>query len=218
MGMVSRYKFNEGSGLVSSDASGNGYTLTPNHTTDAWVASGKVGSAARYQHAGKFGPNVANNDWSILCWINRGIGSNSYQQFWGQSGASGGNGDHWTECLNSGATFPLYWWSGGASIDAGFSLSASTWYHLACVVSGTNRKMYVDGVLKVDSTNAAHPTGVNFNNGTWFAGSRWGDTSNVTDDLITFDHALTQAEIQTWMAASATESSPQGNFFNLFST
>lgn len=52
----------------------------------------------------------------------------------------------------------ITWWNGGDNLNHASTLSANTWYHIACVKDGSIRRLLVDGANMVTDSNT-QPTG-----------------------------------------------------------
>ena len=198
-GLVAAYGFDEGSGTVVSDVSGNGNNGTISGAT--WTSSGKYGSALTFNGTSA---RVTVNDAASLrltggmtleAWVYPSSVSsawrdviykgddNYYLEGTSRQFESSGDGGHiWRN--------PLY--GTGA-------LTVNTWAHLAATYDGATMRLYVNGVQVASraqtgaiatSTNPLQIGGDSIY-GQYFAGR--------IDEVRVYNRALTVTEIQTDM-------------------
>ncbi|KYK27216.1 hypothetical protein AYK26_04095 [Euryarchaeota archaeon SM23-78] len=151
---IALYHFDEGSGTMASDSSGNGNDGTINGAT--WTSNSILGNALEFDGANDY-VDCGNNDLlnvdyvTVSMWFkansfqdNAGLiakGDNNNRQYWiwtYQNSLS-------TEIDEGGFTNYLY------------SLQAGTWYHLAITYDGSNIITYINGT---EVNNIAQNTGV----------------------------------------------------------
>jgi hypothetical protein len=194
MTLLSQYGFNEGSGLVSADSSGNGLNLVASDSSTSWDAAGKNGAGARPTHTGNIDTSSRFlSPCTLMFWLKRTGTWSGSKQFW--RGTSPGI-DFWIGA-DSGTSYRLESWQvGGAGlINTTVTLTLDTWFHVAMTCNGTDREFFVDAVSKVTATGQLN--GVNFGNDTGvFMGS---GVVGIMDELRLFDTVLSQSDIQTWM-------------------
>jgi hypothetical protein len=213
------YCFEEGSGLSTTDNSGNGHTGTLTNNP-AWVA-GRYGAGLRFDgnRSGhqylSFGPDDsfdAVSQGTIMAWVKPAVTSGF--RGWFQSGQDGQC--QWPMEL-SAANGTFEFWGGGSSCNA--TLYAVTlipgvptdWHHVAYVVTATGNAFYVDGQLQAASyVQGNSATKVFFaQTATGISKYRVGATEyppetfdGVIDEFRIYGAALTQAEIQGAMASA----------------
>ncbi len=189
---ISSYNFAEQSGTTTADRTGNGYTLTTSGS--GWVGvdeDNMVG--AKEDFNGKLGPNVLQQEWTVMAWVKwnamavpyMAIVSNSssfYLELWG-SGSR-------IECWSGVSGHPS---SGEGIVPSG------TWAHVAATrrADGTSI-VFVNGEPVVTGKGNA----ANFGVGTWYIGGA-NSPSYVLDGAVSnvyvFDSALSSIEIRAWM-------------------
>lgn len=89
--------------------------------------------------------------------------------------------------------------SSGFVRASGATPSANVWHHIAGTYDGTNVRLYIDGVLTATTALTA-PLRADANT---FRVMDQASSITVFDDARAFDTALSEAEIQSWMAQSA---------------
>lgn len=227
MALRAAYGFLEGSGTTSANTVSGGAaarvvsgTVTGKGSRTNTVASNWVtgknnnGVENSTDHvAGAVMPyNWGNADltsWTTMAWFKvPSIPDGSYLEVMGYEDA--GSEFFYLEYNRSGSTYSLAVGiepSGGAwSLGGGISpinWDRTVWHHLAVVRSGTNVKVYVDGVMKVDATNAAATTPSKFHNVAnylLYPSTAPGASRSAADEYRMFDTALTQAEVATYAA------------------
>jgi len=112
-------------------------------------------------------------DFTLMAWIKTdAIGS--YQMIIDTStSATTGNG--YSMYLQASGKIRFWSYHAGYSVDSLTTLSASTWYHVACVHNATVNKIYINGVL--DNTNSysnhttSNTTNLRIGNSSVLAGS-----------------------------------------------
>src|SRR5271165_1500806 len=230
---VAEWKFDEGSGSVAMDSSGNGRTahLSPGlrwiHDTGGWAisAGGTNKGAVSIPPVDLRATQAA----TISLWVNR-----KYTTEGGVLVASGGNG------LNPGPSFALLpddeTCHGMRAVlhgDAGITAncyaqpSSGVWHHLAVAfdksqTGGDQISLYVDGVLQNPAWNLSSATNTDkFGNDPVYLFSQTGSSqlsSGKIRDLRIYGQALTGEEIQQVYAGSGQPLSPapisymQGNY------
>lgn len=200
MALLSEYGFNEGSGLVSADSSGNGHDLTALHTTNSWDASGHTGAGGKVKHSGVIGPNVSQSNCTVMCWIKRtGTWANGFAGIIANSGEQ-----FFFECDRNNSYLPNCY-GGSSSCAATTALALDTWTHVAATqTSGTGSiQMFINGSASGSPATGNSPH--NFGSGTWNIMGEAGDDGEddafvgIIDEVRIFDTVLTAGEITTWM-------------------
>jgi hypothetical protein len=195
-GLVAAYGFEEGSGSVTADISGNGNQGSISGAT--WSSSGHFGKAL------SFGPNALvsiNNSASIdltsgmtvEAWVYP-TSVNGWMNVVYKSGSSA------VSYVLQGSTSPSNLASLGGSFSAS-NLSASsplpvnTWSHLAGTYDGTSMNLYLNGLLvasrpqtgAIDSSAGTLSIG-----GNPVYGENW---TGLIDEVRIYNRALSQSEI-----------------------
>ena len=193
--LIGYWTFNEGSGTVAADTSGNGNDGTL-YGNPNWV-SGQLGGAIEFDGSDDYvGTGVSLLDnlsaFTMAGWISARNPTASRIGLFGQNdliemGFMSGNAEIWTAA--SGTT------------TTAWRFQNDTWHHFAVVADSANIRIYLDGVLAVTGSGAAsYGTSTfdfNIGGGVWDATGNW--FSGKIDDLQVYDNALTAEEIQTIM-------------------
>ena len=145
---VALYHFDDGSGLTTSDASGNGNTLTL-ISVQAWVAGNNTRMAGSALNFGGSSDYV-----SIPPAFLSSVSSQITLEAWVNLSGSGETAriiDHITVATGDGFLLDLY--SGQPRIIVGSgvaqslsALPANAWYHIAGTYNGDSVRIYVNGV------------------------------------------------------------------------
>jgi len=100
-------------------------------------------------------------DFTLMAWIKTdAIGS--YQMIIDTStSATTGNG--YSMYLQASGKIRFWSYHAGYSVDSLTTLSASTWYHVACVHNATVNKIYINGVLDNTNSYSNHTTSTTTN-------------------------------------------------------
>jgi PGF-CTERM protein/uncharacterized repeat protein (TIGR01451 family) len=152
-GLVAEWHFDEGSGSVVKDSSGNGNDGTIHGAT--WV-DGKYGKALEFYGVGDYATSPDSEDWdfgtedfTIETWIY--LDSFSSSSFipiicWGEgASASFPLYMNWAIILNDNK-LSFYRYDGTETYKSvAWTPSTNTWYHIAAVRSGNALKFFVDG-------------------------------------------------------------------------
>jgi hypothetical protein len=210
--IVGYWSLNEGTGNTAADVSNNGNSGTLNGNPQ-WVA-GKIGNALQFDGSGDYvevsGFSGLNNvtALSITAWVkltstgtatadDSGIlnfSSNDADSvlFWYNADAQGAGNSSYT--FNAGSLFlpPENRVNGSQGLAV-----AGSWQHVVGVLSGTDRKLYVDGILKATGTGV--DTGITQNGndlriGGWDVSPAY-DFNGLIDDVRLYGVALSDAEI-----------------------
>ena len=203
-GLLLQYKFNEGSGAIAVDSSGNGYTgtLAPQTGSVAW-SSGIAGTGAisfpkndgYFQSYGEVSSTITwGGDWTITFWVNNNSFPGIYDIAFTPAYPSG---------LQVGPKFGFY---DGSSLlgyyDSSHFLAGSPsvlntnqWYFIALSKSsGTNYQLYLNGV----ANNAGVYTNVNItslNIGNDSSGNM--GINGQVEDFRIYNRVLSGSEIAT---------------------
>jgi chitodextrinase len=196
-GLVAAYSFDEGSGSVVADASGNGHVGT---------VSGATWAGGRYGHALSFnGTNASvllgslgtfyQGGFTLEAWVQKASATRSDAAV---VGSWAGNGPMlWVDHI---ATHYFLTLGGSYSgyLDSGAAPVAGQWQHLAATYDGTTARYYIDGSLV--ASRAAGGVG---NSDVWrigaYGSSPGGFFDGLIDDVRIYDQARSGSEIQTDM-------------------
>jgi hypothetical protein len=146
-GLVAAYGFNEGSGTVVNDASGNGHNGTINAAT--WTTSGKYGNALNFN--GSNALVTINNAASLQLTTGMTLEAWVYPTvigaWWGDV-IYKGNDNYYLDGTSNPSGFPAM---GGTLPNAPplygtGGLALNTWAHLAATYDGATMRLYVNGV------------------------------------------------------------------------
>jgi len=202
--LVAYYKLED-----TSDATGNGFTLTNNGTTpfnSAKIGNGADGGAS---NSGKY-LSITNNlgidggTMSYSAWVNvttQLTGANETQAI-----CSLGSD-------NTDITYHLFYMTEASVKKIGFNrlrngiadgytyypttLTAGTWYHIVATYDGTNSRIYVNGVLQATAAQSGNGSGTTTSR-FFILNSTQTTTmyfSGIVDELGVWNRALTSAEI-----------------------
>jgi autotransporter-associated beta strand protein len=198
------YNFNN-SGSLGSDSSGNGNTLITSSGSPQYSGAGKFGGALYLNGSSTMsvsgfpvGVPTNNAPYSIACWVKPDAGCplNAAIVGWGVNQSGKGNFLRLNGNLNN---VDNYWWNydlvgampGGNFFDGSFHLVVTTW-------DGTNRAMYIDGLVVVTDTESN--TNLNVSPTGFKVGSApsAGTFKGWLDNLIIANRALSASEV-TWL-------------------
>ena len=212
--LVAYWKFDEGSGSVAADSSGNvNITILENNPT--WV-DGKSGKAMSFDGVGNCIFNAENTSamtqtpLTLSAWIKPNLRTDG-TDFPSNVISNDYPGD-------SGFGFGVNVWSGGSQmkleipgpgwwrIVPGVNFSAGTWYYVSVVYTNVNVKSYINGQL-VDDFSYEKVMNLSEHNYVWIGihnqDSNTYNTrrffSGTIDEVRIYDRALSQQEIQTDM-------------------
>jgi hypothetical protein len=198
-GLVAAYAFDEGSGTVAADASGNGNTGTLAGV--AWTAAGRNGAAVSFDGAGG-AITVANSPgitltggFTVSAWVNPAA-LNGYQTILIKE--TTGNGSYFLQTLGNEVDSGIF--DGTAfreHVTTGANLAPGTWYYLAGVFDDVNNTftIYLNGtpILSEAETSSMLVNNQDLVFGQSHVGERW---NGIVDDLRIYDSVLSQAEIE----------------------
>lgn len=204
-GLVGYYPFDEGTGSIATDLSGNGNNGTWAGTpagTSGYYAAGKVGpwagdfdgstDAVTEPNSSLF--NFGAGSYTISAWINTASLS-PYQVVVGKS--NGSDASNFRAFVNSGGALTLFWGSDGSAYSNGPNISANLWVDAVWGYDASSGQVFygVNGV-KTAITNSNHSVSnsqsVHIGNDT-SGGYRF---TGTIDDVRIYNRALSAAEIQ----------------------
>lgn len=211
LGLVADYSFDEATGTVTVDSSGNGNNGAV--INGSWI-SGKYGNSLSFD--GISSQVVVNDSASLdltgsftfTAWVNAATLTN-YQTILIKEG-NGASCGYWLQTNNSYISAGFNPGTGCREHQAAANLQPNTWYHIAAVFddSADTFKIYLNGNQLVSQTE----TGVPVANaaplylGTTASGEKW---KGLLDEVHMYNRALSQTDIQTDMSGvSGTGSVP----------
>ena len=207
-GLALAYSFDEGSGVVANDSSGNGNTAALNNGV-AWVP-GKHGGAVSLDGANDYlsipnssSTNISGTGLTLSLWLNpqplSGGDSVVIGKFWNTTWTAP-NYQYGIE-LDGGITPHFYVGTAGGLLGGqmGSSLPMSQWSHLAIVFNGTQVQFYLNGVLLNTQPLSASMTarGNSMNVGADEQPAQY--HKGQVDDLRIYNRALSSNEVLTDM-------------------
>jgi glucose/arabinose dehydrogenase len=198
--VVAAYSFNEGSGSVLGDSSGNGNAGTI--TGAVWTSQAVFGSALTFDGVNAFVtiPDSATLDlgttgtieaWVRLAALNRGHG------VVGKINGTLDAQQNYSLTITSTNHVACGLGNGTTSIEviSTATMTAGQFRHLACTWDGTTLTVYIDGVPDGSIPQTLTPAG---NTSPLFIGQSGGvdRLSGVVDEVRVYNRALNQAELQ----------------------
>jgi uncharacterized repeat protein (TIGR01451 family) len=184
--------FDEGSGTIAKDESGNGNDGTIHGAK--WVG-GKYGKALEFDGKADYVESslnsALNSDLTIEFWMKSDY-SASDQQRMVDLGTSGSRGFQLCMFTNGNLMIDN---SGGPSstVSTSSSYNDGIWHHITGVREGSNYYLYVDGSY-IDSTTGAIPS-YNYLHIAKIA-ENWGYFNGIIDEVRIYNRALTADEIK----------------------
>ncbi len=197
-------KFNEASGTVAADSSGNGNTGAL-FTGASFSALGKINNAVALNGSSGYvslpqGVVSSLNDFSIATWVfvnvnatwarlfdfGAGTGANMFL-----APASGGNTVRYSIKLSG---------TPEQQINSAAVLSPGVWHHVAVTLSGTTGTLYVDGVAVGTNTGmTSKPSNLGNTALNYIGKSQYADPylNGRVDDFRIYRRALSAAEVST---------------------
>ena len=160
-GLIAYWLFNEGSGTIAIDSSGNGNTGTINGAT--WT-TGKSGSAlqfngvSNYVNAGNGASLNINGNITLMAWIKTNSTAENVITGRGLTGSS----DHtWEHDIENGRN--TFYWANGYSMGTADSVTGTKlvndgqWHHVAARANGTRIEVYTDGMYDNGKAKTTKP-------------------------------------------------------------
>jgi hypothetical protein len=195
--LIGHWKFDEFSGDVAADSSGNGYEGTI-YGGPVWIPGQNL-AALRFDGTDDYvgtGVSLLNNmsDFSMTGWVSARNPGAARIGLFGQNdliemGFNNGNLSIWTAAT-------------GGTTSTAWTFPNDTWHHVAIVDEGTDMMIYLDGELAVTGTGSdsygtsSYPFNIG-GGGIWDATGNW--FSGAIDDVRVYNHSLSEAEIQDTM-------------------
>ena len=181
VGLVAAYSFDEGSGGLVNDASGNGHLGTISGAT--WT-TGHFGGALSFN-----GTNASvdlgglgtfyQSGFTLEAWVQKQTASKNDVAVLGSWTSSGAGPMLWVDHVAT--RYQLTLGNNGLSgyLDSGHNPIAGQWQHLAATFDGTTARFYIDGVL-VASRAVSLPVG---SSNTWRIGAYGASPTGFFDGL-----------------------------------
>ena len=204
VGLVAEYTFNEGAGSTVLDTSGNSNLGTIVGAT--WTTAGKYGNALSFNGTSNRVDILDSSSlhltsaMTLAAWVNPTSLSSAWQDV-----IYKGNVNYFLMASSDNGGSPVGGGTFGSTIKGSFgtaALAANTWTYLATTYDGSFIKLYVNGV-QVSSVAMTGPIKTSLN-----PLQIGGDTVNgqnfkgLIDEVRVYNRSLTQAEIQSDMAAN----------------
>jgi hypothetical protein len=196
------YKFDETSGSVATDSSGNGKNGAV--TGGTWVA-GKIANAVNLsgstQYVSAPGGIVSTlNDFSIATWVK--VTTNST---WARIFDFGANSNTYmflAPTAGSAIRFAITTSGNGAEqqINGASALSTGAWHHVAVTHSGNTGTLYVDGAVVGTNTGMTlSPSSMGSTANNYIGKSQFADPylNGQVDDFRIYNRALSGSEVQS---------------------
>ena len=197
-GPIASYGFDEGSGAIAKDASGNNYNGAI--SAAAWT-TGKVGSGAlsfngTNSYVALPNLNSAFNEFTAAAWVK----VNDLSAIRGVFTTGGANGGGFRFRINTDGSIWLLMAGGGGfdtlSTAAGV-ISSGIFYHIGVTgKSGQYMRIYVNGVLAKEKTTTQI---IDASNAAGYLGTDWGPSSElmngVIDDARIYSRVLNASEV-----------------------
>ncbi len=209
-GPVAHWQFNEGSGTIAGDSSGNGnFGMLVNGPV--WT-TGIEGTALRFDGVDDYvevGNSASLNpaaELSLAVWVNASSFS-STQLLVSKYGAGG---IQYFMRIQSGGRVRFGLNAGGivTDVNTNTTLSANTWHHVAATYDGTQMRVYVDGVLDAFATKTGlmNDNGSNLNIARHEANRMF--FNGLLDEVRLYNQALTDSEVLALFDPGTGDSTP----------
>jgi hypothetical protein len=199
---VAWYKFDEASGTMASDASGNNSTATL-RASATW-AEGKLGNAVKLNGISDYVSLPAGileniNDFTIAAWVKLEATSTWSRIF---DFGSGTGANMFLTPRSSAGTLRFAITTSGAGgeqqINSGHMLTKGIWQRIAVTCSGNIGMIYIDGVEVARSNNLTlKPSDLGPTTGNYIGKSQYEDPylRGLVDDFRIYSRALSASEI-----------------------
>ncbi|HVR85055.1 MAG TPA: LamG-like jellyroll fold domain-containing protein [Planctomycetota bacterium] len=209
--LVAHWKFDEGNGISTADASGSA-----NHGTlmggTQWVQGFEgqglgFDGAKSYVVCGAAGMPAANAPQSIALWFNVSEIPKNVQQFAHLQVPNGGSGVY----LGLRDSKVGAWRAGGWGLANANAPIVNEWHHVAYTYDGTTHQIYIDGILSGSSTNASdkgQPSSVEL--GRYDQGNTKEYFRGYLDEVRIYAGALTAGDLKGIIPAEKLAKGPSG--------
>jgi len=201
-GPIGYYDFEEKSTSSAFDKSGNGYNLTATGLSGSNIVKGKYGSAYNYQtweqrHTGT--APYTKNLLTLEAWVYpKSIPSERYTIIY----SSGANNSYYLS-YNSDQSVQTYWYgrtSPGYHSSGANTVPLNKWSHIVAAWDETTVKIYVNGILKTNTSI----TGASLGNTSLIIGAENSgrQMNGYIDEVKIYNYARTAGQIVEDMNAS----------------
>ncbi len=212
--LVAKYEFNETSGTIAADSSGNGKNAT---LTSAAFAAGKTGNALSLSGSSQYASLASGivsgcNDLTVAAWVKLdtisswsrifdfGTGTTSYMFLTPSSSANkirfaisnGGSGSE-------------------QQIDGNAALETGSWKHVAVTLAGDTGILYIDGAaVGTNNGMSLNPSDLGVTNQNYIGKSQYSDPylDGLVDDFVIYNRALSKTEIAGLAGTTPVNSAP----------
>jgi hypothetical protein len=210
-GLVGWWNFDEGSGMVANDSTGNGNTGTLVNSP-TWTTSGKINDAltfngtTSYVDSSNFADNLSN--FTVAAWFKTSTTpTGQFGAIASKLGSGGwGSGTGWglgIEGASTGAPSTLTTiiqtnGSNWRSTHTTASLTDGNWHHAVMVVTGGNTvTLYLDGTIPGTALNNAGTMSGYSNNSNVRIGTDYNSEffTGTIDDVRVYNRALSASEV-----------------------
>ena len=214
-GLVGYWNFDEGSGAVAHDSSGNGYNAAVSGA--AWVA-GESNTALSFNSSSSVAVTPAiplANSFSVALWVNPATTRQTPFARLMETHYDGGfylgtdqSGSRYQFIVNTGSGA-----TGGCGAPFGCALGgvvAGGWHSVIATFDGATARLYVDGT-QVGSDTFTAPANTSFPLylGQYYGGNGYG-WNGAMDEVRLYNRTLTAAEISTLSGGSGGGQGPVG--------
>jgi hypothetical protein len=207
-GLVAAYGFENGSGTVVTDLSGNGNGGTASGTT--WTTAGRFGSALTFNGSSSW-VSVADSSsldvtaMTLEAWVYPTVQPAGWRTVIAKEQPGGAIYYlHAGSSSNNQPATGVYASGGEHSLYGGTRLLASTWAHLAATYDGSTQRLYVNGV-QISSRAQTGPIAISSGPLRIGGNAVWGEYfQGRIDEVRIYNRALSQAEVQTDMITAIT--------------
>ena len=200
-GLVAAYAFDEASGTVATDLSGNGH---PGTIQNAVRSPGHFGGSLSFNGTNAYVDlpplgTFYKSGFTLEAWVKKDTASKGDAAVAGTWTGSGGGGPMlWFDYASSHLDLTLSQ-SGSNFLDSGQLATAGQWQYLTGTFDGTTAKLYVNGSLVASKAFSGNVGDSN----TWrigaYSDSPAGFFDGTIDELRIYNRALGPSEIQTDM-------------------
>jgi len=199
--IFARYKFDETSGTVASDFTGNGWngTLVNGPT---WVA-GKYGNAVNLDGSNDYvslptGIMSTLDRCTVCAWVKLDA-NNGWNRIFDFGSGTGVNMFLTPNCSSGAIRFAIKYGGGGEQqINTSSTMPTGSWQHIAITLSGAVGVMYLNGVEVGRSTTLTlKPSGMGSTTQNWLGRSQYSDPyyDGLIDDFRIYNGALSAEQI-----------------------
>lgn len=205
-GLAAWWKLDEGSGTTALDSSGNGNDAAFKGAP-AWADNGKFGKAVRFNGTSDYlaapdsnSLDIKGDQLSIAAWINGDAWSGA-RHILRKTADSGTGAIYLIRSQASTLRVDLGTPAGTTTILGTTVLPVAQWVHVALIYDGTQARIYVNGKLDiaVSVTGAITESNNELRIG---RGEPSGYFAGMIDDVRLYNHAMTEAELQSVMTGT----------------